>query len=131
MLAFSVGMVAYSYQNESFMWDTQKYFQIGISSVGAMWLFIMPSFAKLKPLLALAIMKITGNHQKDKVMPKEVTTPEYDTTDFKALTYLKNRCQEMGSERGFDIVVELNTILFSGSDTKIVEGDNEQSTGSN
>ena len=124
MLAFSVGMVAYSYQNDSFLWDTQKYAQVGISSVGALWLLIMPSIANLKPLLASLIMKFSGSKRKPD-MPNTpeapVDTPVYNTTDYQALNYLKKRTQELKSERGFEIVVELNTIMFSGTDAVEVE----------
>lgn len=131
MLAFSVGMVAYSYQNEGFVWDTQKYAQVGISSVGALWLFIMPSIANLKPLLASLIMSLSGS-KKDKNMPVQpdpeapVDTPVYNTTDYQALNYLKKRVQALESTRGFEIVVELNTIMFSGTDAVEVEKPDEQ-----
>jgi len=126
MLAFSVGMVAYSYQSEAFIWDTQKYAQVGISSVGALWLFIMPSIASLKPLLASAIMALTGSKKRNPDMSNTdpeapVDTPVYNTTDYQALNYLKKRVQALESTRGFEIVVELNTIMFSGTDAVEVE----------
>ena len=126
MLVFSVGMVAYSYQDASFVWDTQKYAQVGISSVGALWLFIMPSIANLKPLLAAIILSLAGNKRKPNmpVTPDAdvpVDTPVYNTTDYQALNYLKKRVQALESTRGFEIVVELNTIMFSGTDAVEVE----------
>jgi hypothetical protein len=126
MLAFSVGMVAYSYQDDSFLWDTQKYAQVGISSVGALWLLIMPSIANLKPLLASLIMKVSGAKRNPDMPLKPdadapVDTPIYNTTDYQALNYLKKRVKELESTRGFEIVVELNTIMFSGTDAVEVE----------
>ena len=50
-----------------------------------------------------------------------VDTPIYNTTDYQALNYLKKRVKELESERGFAIVVELNTIMFSGTDAVEVE----------
>ena len=129
MLLFSVGMVAYSHQSESFLWDTQKYAQVGISSVGALWLFIMPSIANLKPLVASLIMTLTGssNKKRNPIMPPS-EAPEYDTTDFNALTYLKKRCKEIGSDEGVEIVVRLNTILFVGAEeVELEKPDDKQS----
>ena len=37
-----------------------------------------------------------------------------DYNDFKALNYLKDRSVQIGSQEAFDLVVKLNTLIFSG-----------------
>ena len=37
-----------------------------------------------------------------------------DYEDFKALNYLKDRAKEIESQEAFDLVVKLNTLIFSG-----------------
>ena len=37
-----------------------------------------------------------------------------DYNDFKALNYLKDRSLQIGSQEAFDLVVKLNTLIFSG-----------------
>tara|TARA_Y100000385_G_C12855607_1_gene535012 strand:- start:401 stop:775 length:375 start_codon:yes stop_codon:yes gene_type:complete len=39
---------------------------------------------------------------------------EHDYSDFKALNYLKDRSLQIGSQEAFDLVVKLNTLIFSG-----------------
>ena len=39
---------------------------------------------------------------------------EHDYNDFKALNYLKDRSVQIGSQEAFDLVVKLNTLIFSG-----------------
>jgi|TARA_R100000482_G_scaffold56347_1_gene20221 hypothetical protein len=39
---------------------------------------------------------------------------QVDYEDFKALNYLKDRARQIGSEEAFDLIVKLNTLIFSG-----------------
>ena len=39
-----------------------------------------------------------------------------DYNDFKALNYLKDRSSQIGSKEAFDLVVKLNTLIFSGKE---------------
>lgn len=44
---------------------------------------------------------------------------EQEMSDFKALHYLKDRAVEMKSQEALDLLVKLNTIMFSSSNTKV------------
>ena len=46
-----------------------------------------------------------------------------DYNDFKALNYLKDRAKDIQSEEAFELVVKLNTLIFSG---EVGEKSNEQ-----
>ena len=44
----------------------------------------------------------------------EILDDATDYNDFKALNYLKDRAKEIQSEEAFELVVKLNTLIFSG-----------------
>jgi len=44
----------------------------------------------------------------------EILDDATDYNDFKALNYLKDRAKDIQSEEAFELVVKLNTLIFSG-----------------
>lgn len=53
----------------------------------------------------------------------EILDDATDYNDFKALNYLKDRAKDIQSEEAFELVVKLNTLIFSG---EVGEKSNEQ-----
>tara|TARA_B100002019_G_C20746415_1_gene346373 strand:- start:148 stop:522 length:375 start_codon:yes stop_codon:yes gene_type:complete len=86
---------------------SQSIVQIAVAGVG--------SLVILAPKVTSWIMNFEIPEKDDDDDLDEIELDdEHDYNDFKALNYLKDRSLQIGSEEAFDLVVKLNTLIFSG-----------------
>ena len=84
---------------------TQSIVQIAVAGIGSLII--------LTPKLISWIMNFELPDRDDDLDEIELDD-EHDYNDFKALNYLKDRSVQIGSQEAFDLVVKLNTLIFSG-----------------
>jgi len=85
---------------------SQAMIQIAVATVGAL-VILGPKVFNL--LINFEIP------EKEEEKEEEVELDDNtDYEDFKALNYLKDRAKEIESQEAFDLVVKLNTLIFSG-----------------
>tara|TARA_Y100001937_G_C7078606_1_gene311814 strand:- start:580 stop:957 length:378 start_codon:yes stop_codon:yes gene_type:complete len=87
---------------------TQSIVQIAVAGIG--------SLVILAPKLTSWLMnfELPDKEDDDSDLDEIELDDQDDYNDFKALNYLKDRSLEIGSEEAFDLVVKLNTLIFSG-----------------
>jgi hypothetical protein len=86
--------------------SSQSMIQIAVALVGAM-VILTPKIINFFLNFEVPDKK---PEEKDEIQIDDNT----DYNDFKALNYLKDRAKEINSEEAFDLVVKLNTLIFSG-----------------
>ena len=84
---------------------TQSMVQIAVAGIGSLII--------LTPKLMSWIMNFELPDKDDDLDEIELDD-EHDYNDFKALNYLKDRSLQIGSQEAFELVVKLNTLIFSG-----------------
>jgi hypothetical protein len=84
---------------------TQSMVQIAVAGIGSLII--------LAPKLISWLMNFELPDKDDDLDEIELDD-EHDYNDFKALNYLKDRSMQIGSQEAFDLVVKLNTLIFSG-----------------
>tara|TARA_Y100000361_G_scaffold82394_1_gene72864 strand:+ start:60 stop:440 length:381 start_codon:yes stop_codon:yes gene_type:complete len=85
---------------------TQSIVQIAVAGIGSLII--------LTPKLISWIMNFELPDRDDDDLDEIELDDEHDYNDFKALNYLKDRSVQIGSQEAFDLVVKLNTLIFSG-----------------
>ena len=86
--------------------DTQSIVQIAVAGIGSLII--------LTPKLISWTMNFELPDRDDDDLDEIELDDEHDYNDFKALNYLKDRSLQIGSEEAFELVVKLNTLIFSG-----------------
>ena len=81
---------------------SQAMIQIAVATVGALVI--------LGPKVFNLLINFEVPEKEEEVELDDNT----DYEDFKALNYLKDRAKEIESQEAFDLVVKLNTLIFSG-----------------
>ena len=84
---------------------TQSMVQIAVAGIGSLII--------LAPKLTSWLMNFELPDRDDDLDEIELDD-EHDYNDFKALNYLKDRSMQIGSQEAFELVVKLNTLIFSG-----------------
>ena len=84
---------------------SQSIVQIAVAGIGSLII--------LTPKLMSWIMNFELPDKNDDLDEIELDDQD-DYNDFKALNYLKDRSVQIGSQEAFDLVVKLNTLIFSG-----------------
>tara|TARA_R100001591_G_scaffold110925_1_gene122194 strand:+ start:678 stop:1046 length:369 start_codon:yes stop_codon:yes gene_type:complete len=104
LFAWSCGLLIFK-QFFSDGLTTQSIVQIAVAGIGSLII--------LTPKLISWIMSIELSDRDDNLDEIQLDD-EHDYNDFKALNYLKDRSIQIGSQEAFDLVVKLNTLIFSG-----------------
>ena len=87
---------------------SQSIIQIAVAGIGSL-IIILPKILSWVMNFELPDSKDTDSDLDDIELDDQV-----DFDDFKALNYLKDRSLQIGSEEAFELVVKLNTLIFSG-----------------
>ena len=85
---------------------SQSIVQIAVAGIG--------SLVILGPKAFSFLMNFELPDKDDDDLDEIELDDEHDYNDFKALNYLKDRSLQIGSQEAFDLVVKLNTLIFSG-----------------
>lgn len=111
MLLFFAYNVGNYFLNSNLEPDLKFYAQLAISGVGSFYLLLLKNFSGLKQMLPKFRNK---DMDKNKEEITEKSTEDKDYMDYQALVYLKKRAEELKSKEALDLVIKLNTLLFSG-----------------
>lgn len=87
---------------------SQSIIQIAVAGIGSL-IIILPKILSWVMNFELPDSEDTESDLDDIELDDQV-----DFDDFKALNYLKDRSLQIGSEEAFELVVKLNTLIFSG-----------------
>jgi len=102
LLCWSFGLLIFK-QFFSDGLTSQAMIQVAVAGVGAL------------VILGPKILNLVLNFElPEQDSEDEEAENNKDYEDFKALNYLKDRAKEIESEEAFDLVVKLNTLIFSG-----------------
>lgn len=85
---------------------SQSIVQIAVAGIG--------SLVILGPKALSFLMNFELPDKDDNDLDDIELDDQDDYNDFKALNYLKDRSVQIGSQEAFDLVVKLNTLIFSG-----------------
>lgn len=100
MFLYGVGVVIYSYFSEDFTYTNSVYAQLVVAFGGALVIAAKSgSIEKLKSLL--------GFFKKSPEL-----SGDYSKSDYDALVYLRQRAVDINSEKAYELVSELNQLLF-------------------
>ncbi len=92
--------------------DPKFYAQLGVSGAGFFYLIIMQNFNKVKDFMLKFYRKKDMDTNTDKNIDLPATD-EKEFMDYQCLIYLKKRAEELKSKEALDLVIKLNTLLFS------------------
>lgn len=112
MLLFFAYNIGNYFFNNNLEPDLKFYAQLGISGAGSFYLLLVKNFSGLKQMLSKFRNKNMDQKQENVGTEKSVEDKEY--MDYQALVYLKKRAEELKSKEALDLVIKLNTLLFSG-----------------
>jgi hypothetical protein len=105
---------------ENFVPDQRFYLRLLMSGFGGLSVLIYSNFSMISSVWAR--MKEWGSS----VNPIQPTPPnplkEKMMKDHEVLAYLKQRIKKMDNERGMELLIELNTLLFSYDEEESDEG---------
>ena len=109
-----IALLGYAYISPDFVLDPKFYLQAIVSGLGGASILLVEHFKR-----------ILGWFKKSE---HGISPPcfAYSEKDFQALEYLKNRLKETESKKGLEIVVELNTILFSLDMENVETGEGDE-----
>ena len=107
LLVYSVGTFVFK-QFFSDGLTSQSIIQIAVAGIGSL-IIILPKILSWVMNFELPDSEDTESDLDD-IEPDD----QVDFDDFKALNYLKDRSLQIGSEEAFELVVKLNTLIFSG-----------------
>lgn len=104
------GWIVFQVGQNDWSATTTQLAQLGISAAGA----VMFGYDGVKSLLKGVTLKKLFPERNEKKEEKQDSDCEIIyMEDVEALTHLKNRLHEVGSEDGVRMIVEINNILFS------------------
>ena len=102
LLIYCVSMFACSYNIEGFSPNIKFVLQAAISGLGGLSLLLYQNFNAIRRLFSASSNKNGGSSKKESRLQ-----------DFQALSYLRERIKGAGSAKGLEILIELNSIMFS------------------
>ena len=103
LVIYSIGMFVYK-QFFSDGLTSQAIIQIAVAGIGAL-VILAPKFLSL-----VMELKIPDNQEKEDDIKLDDAK---DYQDFVSLNYLKDRAIELRSEEALELVIKLNTLIFS------------------
>jgi hypothetical protein len=109
LLLFGAGLGTYAYITPDFQPDVKFYVQMAICCFGPIliwWSDIVKSFSSKE--------EAEVDDHKDNTCD----ICDYCEEDFRCLSYLKTRAKEIESKEALDLVIQLNTLLFTGKHVK-------------
>ena len=114
LILVGVGLGAYAYITPDFVYGVKFYLQLAVCFLGPILIFWSE------------IVKFFS-HKEEPKMPDVIDHDhsggtcdicDYSEEDFRCLSYLKKRAREIDSKEALDMVIKLNTLLFTGKDAK-------------
>lgn len=112
MLVFFGYTVATFFLSKDLEPDPKFYAQMLISGAGSFYLLVVQNLDKVKELLSKLRKKTVDNKDKKEEETLPLTTDK-EYMDYQCLVYLKKRADELKSKEALDLVIKLNTLLFS------------------
>ena len=115
LLLFGAGLGTYAYITPDFEPDVKFYAQMAICCFGPIliwWSEIVKSFSSKKEV-EVDTKPAVPDHKDD-----TCDICDYCEKDFQCLSYLKTRAREIESKEALDLVIQLNTLLFTGKHVK-------------
>ena len=103
LLIYCVSMYAYSHNIEGPSPNVKFVLQAAISGLGGLSLLLYHNFNAIRRLFLAAPTNLDGDIRKKASRLQ----------DFQALSYLRERIKGAGSAKGLEILIELNSIMFS------------------
>lgn len=121
MLLFFCGYGGYALVAKDFNYDLRFILQMAISAGGSLYLLVLPNLSKLKSFFTVKEKEVEKDimpekeelEQCNKKCCNAFAATDKDMQDYFALIYLKNRAKEIQSQEMLDLVVKLNSLLFS------------------
>lgn len=107
LFVYCLGFSIYAFYSDGFFLDPKTLLQLLVSGVGSGIILLPMLWGKIKNI---DILNITPDKEKEMELPECDDKVEMDT---KCLHYLKHRATEIGSDEAMDMVIKLNTLLFS------------------
>lgn len=107
LFIYCLGFSVYGFYSDGFFLDPKTLLQLLVSGVGSGIILLPMLWGKIKNI---DILNITPDKEKEMELPECDDKVEMDT---KCLHYLKHRATEIGSDEAMDMVIKLNTLLFS------------------
>ena len=117
LILFGIGLGVYAYITPDFEYGTRFFLQMGICIAGSILIFwkdFVSLFSRKEG--DHTVSDITDDHESHDCNKDDIC--EYCVKDFQCLSYLKARAKEIQSQEALDLVIKLNTLLFSGKDAK-------------
>ena len=115
LLLFGAGLGTYAYITPDFEPDVKFYAQMTICCFGPIliwWSEIVKSFSSKKEV------EVDTNPEVPDHKDNPCDICDYCEEDFRCLSYLKTRAREIESKEALDLVIQLNTLLFTGKHVK-------------
>jgi hypothetical protein len=114
LLLYFCGAIAYGVLNG---FDTRLMIQVAVCGVGSLLVFSTYIIEMIKNI-KIPKPKPNPDSKKEKEMDKNNFVIPFDCddhtmADFKALHYLKERALQLGSDEALQMVIKLNSVLFS------------------
>lgn len=112
LLIVFVSIGGYNYFTDQSL-DARTLIQLAISGAGSSLILAPAGYKKVKNL-KIKIPNINPEKEHEDFDMSDL--PECDDKsllDFKCLHYLKHRAEDLGSKEALDLVIKLNTLLFS------------------
>ncbi len=117
MLLVFIGMGAYAFLTENFVFTNKYIAQLVISGLGAAYI-LTTNATKLLPKIKPDMNK-DKNKDDDDIEVNLHDIEDKELMDYRVLLYLKKRAKEIQSDKALELVIELNNLLFSdGKSTK-------------
>lgn len=110
MLIFFFGLTAYSTITKDFNYDLKFLVQMAISGGGAFYILFYQNWNKIMSFLK---RKEGDDSMEEESRDKNCCMSDKDMQDYATLVYLRKRAQEIQSQEMLDLVVKLNSLLFS------------------
>lgn len=98
-----LGFFVYTgYHTETY--NAQTYAQMAISLLGGSYFLISNNVDKIKSLFTKTKSNVTP--------AAPISVEDNSFKDFECISYLRDRCQEIGSQESVEMAIQINTALF-------------------
>jgi hypothetical protein len=120
LLLFGAGLGTYAYITPDFEPDVKFYAQMAICCFGPIliWWSDVVKFFSSKGEAEVDSKPVAPDHKDHNHSDGTCDICDYCEKDFHCLSYLKNRAREIESKEALDLVIKLNTLLFTGKHVK-------------
>ena len=122
LILVGAGLGAYAYITPDFVYGVKFYLQLAVCFLGPILIFwseIVNFFSsKEEAEVDSKPDVIIPDHKDHDHSDGTCDICDYCEKDFHCLSYLKTRAKEIDSEEALDLVIKLNTLLFTGKHVK-------------